>query len=296
MEFLQSLNKAVYGNYPGVQTYAEESTSWPMVTSPTDVGGLGFGYKWDMGWMSDTLDYLSHDPLYRSYQHRQLTFRNMYAFSENYVLPLSHDEVVHGKYSLVNKMRGDAWKMLANLRLLLCYQFTQPGKKLLFMGAEFAQWHEWAHDSQLDWWLLEEEPHEGISRLVADLNKLYRERPALHQTDSEPAGFEWAVVDDVDRSVFAYYRHERGTESLLVVHNMTPVPHDKYRLRVDRAGVWHEVLNSDAETYGGSGMGNLGQLESAESTDGSGEVYLELVLPPLASVVLVCPPVSDEEE
>ncbi len=292
--FLQDLNEAVYGRYPDTQTYAEESTSWPMVTGLTSAGGLGFGYKWDMGWMHDTLDYLSHDPLYRSYQHHLLTFRNMYAFSENYVLPLSHDEVVHGKHSLANKMRGDAWKMLANLRLLFCYQFTQPGKKLLFMGAEFAQWHEWAHDSQLDWWLLEEPAHRGMSRLVGDLNRFYKDQPALHRTDSDADGFEWAVVDDAERSVIAYYRHAEPDESLLVVHNLTPIPHDSYRLNVGRHGTWSEVINSDAEVYGGSGVGNARPITTTESPDG--DLHIELTLPPLASVVLTCPPQSDEEE
>ena len=299
--FLRRLNETVYLEYPDVQTIAEESTAWPMVSRPTFLGGLGFGMKWDMGWMHDTLLYMSNDPIHRSYHHHELTFRGVYAFTENFMLPLSHDEVVHGKGSLLGKMPGDEWQQFANLRLLLCQMWTQPGKKLLFMGGELAQPAEWAHEGQLDWGLGEHGSHAGISRLVGDLNRLYRDYPALHETDTRPEGFEWAVVNDSENSVLAYFRR-RGDEMLLVVHNLTPVPRHEYRIGVPGPGRWVEILNSDAEVYGGSGQGNLGGVDTGPlSVPSRGRPEsIDVTLPPLATVVLKQTPRSgrrdDEEE
>jgi 1,4-alpha-glucan branching enzyme len=285
--FLRRFNETVYLDYPDVQTVAEESTAWPMVSRPTFLGGLGFGMKWDMGWMHDTLEYMANDPVHRSYHHHRLTFRAVYAFTENFMLPLSHDEVVHGKGSLLAKMPGDEWQKFANLRLLLAQMWTQPGKKLLFMGAELGQASEWAHEGQVDWGLADHELNAGISRLVGDLNRLYRDYPALHETDCEPGGFEWAVVNDSANSVLAYFRRS-GEETLLVVHNLTPVPRDTYRIGVPGSGEWVEILNTDAEVYGGSGQGNLGGVDTGPLPvphHGRPE-SIDVRLPPLATLVL----------
>ena len=284
--FLRRLNEEVYRHHPDVQTIAEESTAWPMVSRPTYVGGLGFGLKWDMGWMHDTLLYFSRDPIYRKYHHNELTFRLLYAFNENFVLPLSHDEVVHGKGSLLAKMPGDDWQKFANLRLLYGYQYTQPGKKLLFMGAEIAQWREWNHDTSLDWHLLQYPPHEGVRRWLADLNHLARREPALYELDCSPEGFEWIDCNDAENSVLVYLRKSRRPgEELLVVCNFTPVPRQNYRVGVPAPGFWQELLNSDARDYGGSGWGNLGGVEAVPVPWHGRTWSLTLTLPPLAIVI-----------
>jgi 1,4-alpha-glucan branching enzyme len=286
--FLRRLNETVYLNYPDVQTLAEESTAWPMVSRPTFLGGLGFGFKWDMGWMHDTLEYMSLEPVHRSYHHHELTFRGVYAFTENFMLPLSHDEVVHGKASLLGKMPGDDWQQFANLRLLLAHMFTQPGKKLLFMGAELGQRAEWAHEGQLDWSLTEHAMHQGVSRLIGDLNRLYRDYPALHELDCRPEGFEWAVANDSAQSVLAHFRRASDGETLLVVHNMTPVPRHRYRVGVPAPGRWMEILNTDAPIYGGSGQGNLGGVDTGPLPvphEGKPQ-SIDLTLPPLSTVIL----------
>jgi 1,4-alpha-glucan branching enzyme len=285
--FLRRLNEEIYQSYPGVQTIAEESTAWPMVSRPTYVGGLGFGLKWDMGWMHDTLDYFAKNPVYRKYQHSSLTFRRIYAFAENFVLPLSHDEVVHGKASLLSKMPGDDWQKFANLRLLFGYMFAQPGKKLLFMGGEFGQWREWNHDASLDWHLLHSPPHQGVQRWVCDLNRAYRQHPALHWADCDPAGFEWVDCSDAEASVISLLRQgPPGTPPILAVCNFTPVPRTNYRTGVPEGGVWQELLNSDGRDYGGSGWGNLGALESAPIAAHGRPFSLMLTLPPLAMILL----------
>jgi 1,4-alpha-glucan branching enzyme len=283
IEFLRQLNLEAYKEYPGIQTYAEESTAWPMVSRPVYVGGLGFGLKWDMGWMHDTLQYFSKDPIHRPYHHNLLTFRMLYGFSENFVLPLSHDEVVHGKGSLIGKMPGDEWQRFANLRLLYGYMFAQPGKKLLFMGDEFAQVREWTHDASLEWHVLEYAVHAGVRRWVEQLNRVYRAEPALHELEIDPAGFEWVDCNDARSSVVSLLRKGRRPEdTILVVCNFTPVPRHGYRIGVPRGGVWRELLNSDAVDYGGSGIGNWGAKE-AEPVSAHGRPYsLSLTLPPLA--------------
>ena len=287
IEFMQKLNVAVYEKFPGVDMIAEESTAWPGVSKPTWVGGLGFGYKWDMGWMHDTLQYLGRDPLYRKHHHGEISFRGLYQFSENYVLPLSHDEVVHGKGSLLDRMPGDDWQRFANLRLLLANQWANPGKKLLFMGGEFGSTREWDQDEPLDWSLLEHGPHRGVQRLVTDLNLLYRSEPALHELDCEPEGFEWAEGGDAQNSVLAFLRRSAdGGRWILVVMNFTPLARSGYRVGVPRGGLWAEVLNTDAEVYGGTGVGNLGGFD-AEPTPWHGRTHsLPLTLPPLGAVFL----------
>ena len=287
IEFMQKLNVAVYEKFPGVDMIAEESTAWPGVSKPTWVGGLGYGYKWDMGWMHDTLQYLGRDPLYRKHHHGEISFRGLYQFSENYVLPLSHDEVVHGKGSLLDRMPGDAWQRFGNLRLLLANQWANPGKKMLFMGSEFGSTSEWDQDEPLDWSLLEQAPHRGIQRLVSDLNRLYKAEPALHETDCEPAGFEWAEGGDAENSVLAFFRRSAcDTRWVLAVMNFTPVVRTGYRVGVPFGGRWAEVLNTDAEVYGGSGEGNMGGLE-AEGVEWHGRAWsLPLTLPPLGAVFL----------
>ena len=261
--FLRRFNEEVYKRYPDVQTMAEESTAWPMVSRPVHLGGLGFGMKWDMGWMHDTLEYMTNDPIHRKYHHDNLTFRMKYAFSENFILPLSHDEVVYGKSSLLGKMPGDKWQKLANLRLLLGYMYTQPGKKLLFMGGEFGQWREWAHDRSLDWQLLDYPSHAGIKRWVEDLNRFYLSQPALYQRDFTPSGFEWVDCNDIEQSVVSLIRKGRGNKDVvLAVANFTPVPRLNYTIGVPQMGFWRELLNSDAREYGGSGHGNLGGVEA----------------------------------
>ncbi|HEX9452819.1 MAG TPA: 1,4-alpha-glucan branching protein GlgB, partial [Candidatus Binatia bacterium] len=260
IEFLKQFNTAVYQNYPDVQTIAEESTAWPMVSRPVYNGGLGFGLKWDMGWMHDTLDYFSQDPIYRKYHHHRLTFRMIYAFQENFVLPLSHDEVVYGKRSLLGRMPGDEWQKFANLRLLFGYMYAQPGKKLLFMGGEFGQQREWQHDQSLEWELLEQPFHAKLQRWVAELNRFYRDNRALHEVDFEPAGFEWIDCNDADSGVVSLLRKGRRDEAtVLAVCNFTPVVRTNYRVGAPCGGIWRELLNSDAKEYGGSGVGNLGE-------------------------------------
>jgi 1,4-alpha-glucan branching enzyme len=283
--FLRRCNETVYQHCPGVQTIAEESTAWPLVSRPTYVGGLGFGLKWDMGWMHDMLDYMHRDPIYRKFHHNALTFRLLYAFNENFILPLSHDEVVYGKGSLLSKMPGDAWQQCANLRLLLGYMYAQPGKKLLFMGGEFGQWWEWNHEASLDWHLLEGAPHAGLQHWVMDLNALYRRTPALHTGDCTPGGFAWIDCNDTESSVVSFLRQDQATQApLLVVCNFTPVPRLNYRVGVPCGGTWHEVLNSDARDYGGSGHGNLGAVEAAPVPYHGRPYSLMLTLPPLAIV------------
>jgi 1,4-alpha-glucan branching enzyme len=285
--FLRQLNQTVYQEAPGIQTIAEESTAWPMVSRPTYVGGLGFGLKWDMGWMHDTLEYMTKDPVHRKYHHNKLTFRQLYAGSENFVLPLSHDEVVHGKGSLLGKMPGDEWQRFANLRLLLAYLWAQNGKKLLFMGGEFGQWREWNHEESLDWHLLESPLHAGVQRWVHDLNGRYRDEPALHELDCESGGFEWIDANDSQASVLTFLRKGRSTADLfLVACNFTPVPRTNYLVGVPRGGPWREVLNSDAQIYGGSGWGNLGGLHPVPVTKHGRPRAVNLTLPPLGCLFL----------
>jgi 1,4-alpha-glucan branching enzyme len=287
IDFLRRLNAAVYERFPGVQTFAEESTAWPMVSRPTYVGGLGFGFKWDMGWMHDTLRYLGRDPVHRRFHHNDVTFRGLYAFTENYVLPLSHDEVVHGKGSLLGKMAGDDWQKFANLRLLLAYMYAQPGKKLLFMGGEFGQWREWNHDGQLDWHLLATQPHQGVMRLVADLNRVYRCEPSLFELDCDPEGYRWIDANDADASTLTFLRRARGERELVAVAcNFTPVPRPRYRFGVPRGGEWREILNTDASEYWGGGVGNLGTVR-AEAMPWHGQPFsVSVTLPPLAAVFI----------
>ncbi|MFA4904385.1 MAG: 1,4-alpha-glucan branching protein GlgB [Desulfobaccales bacterium] len=282
--FLRQFNTEVYKSYPDVQTMAEESTDWPMVSRPIYVGGLGFGLKWDMGWMHDTLRYMSVDPVYRKFHHNTLTFRMLYAFHENFLLPLSHDEVVYGKGSLLAKMPGDDWQKFANLRLLFGYMYGQPGKKLLFMGGEFGQWSEWYHEASLDWHLLDDPRHAALQRWVEDLNRVYCQEPALFAQDFSPAGFEWIDCNDVIQSVITFLRKGREGEMMLVACNFTPVPRHHYRVGVPAGGFWQEVLNSDAWDYGGSGHGNLGGQEATPIPCHGRTHSLNLTLPPLGVV------------
>jgi len=285
--FLRRLNDAVAQRVPGALMIAEESTAWPGVTQATHHGGLGFSFKWNMGWMHDTLRYLSHDPLYRSHDHHDMTFGLLYAFFERFVLPLSHDEVVHGKGSLIGRMPGDTWQRFANLRAYFGFMWTQPGKKLLFMGGEFGQDWEWDHDRQLDWAALEHPLHQGVQRLVGDLNRLYRREPALHRRDSDGEGFQWLVVDDRTNSVYAYCRQaEAGTAAIIAVCNFTPVPRERYRFGVPHGGGWCEILNTDARVYGGSNLGNGGWVQAVREPSHGQPYSLELTLPPLATVLL----------
>ncbi|HXW94028.1 MAG TPA: 1,4-alpha-glucan branching protein GlgB [Terriglobales bacterium] len=287
IDFLRQLNQEAYAQYPDIQTFAEESTAWPMVSRPLYVGGLGFGLKWDMGWMHDTLEYLRLDPIYRKYHHDKLTFRTLYGFTENFVLPLSHDEVVYGKGSLIGKMPGDEWQRFANLRLLYAYMFAQTGKKLLFMGGEFGQIHEWDHESSLDWDRLQYPMHSGLKRWVEDLNQTYRESPALHQLDTDPAGFEWIDSNDNECCVISFLRKAKfPAETIAVVCNFTPVPRLGYRVGVPSRGFWRELLNSDATEYGGSGVGNLGGGHATERPVHGRPYSLELTLPPLGALFL----------
>lgn len=285
VEFLKSLNLAVYRDHPDTQTIAEESTAWPMVSRPTHLGGLGFGLKWNMGWMHDTLQYFQNDPIYRKYHQNKLTFGVWYAFTENFVLPLSHDEVVHGKGSLIGKMPGDEWQQFANLRLLYGYMWAHLGKKLLFMGGEFGQKREWAHDSSLEWHVLQYPLHSGAKQWVRDLNRFYRETPALFQKDFSSDGFEWIDCNDTEGSTLSFLRKGATPEDVvLVVCNFTPVPRDNYRLGVPRGGQWLERLNSDAQEYGGSGIGNFGLVEAAPLPAHGRHHSLTLRLPPLAAL------------
>jgi len=283
--FLRRFNEEVYKNFPAVQTMAEESTSWPLVSRPIYAGGLGFGMKWDMGWMHDTLDYISKDPVHRKFHHNKLTFRMFYAFYENFILPLSHDEVVYGKGSLLQKMPGDTWQKFANLKLLLSYMYAQPGKKLLFMGDEFGQLNEWYHESGLDWALLDDPFHKGIQCLVIDLNRIYRSEPALHELEFDGKGFEWIDCNDSEQSSLTLVRRGVSDENVLIAaFNFTPVPRQKYRVGAPMGGFWKEILNSDAPVYGGSGQGNLGRAESQPVSFHGRPYSLEITLPPLAAV------------
>jgi 1,4-alpha-glucan branching enzyme len=285
--FLRTLNEAVYREHPDTMSVAEESTAWPQVSRPTSAGGLGFGMKWNMGWMHDTLAYFKLDPIHRKYHHGQLTFSLVYAFHENFVLPLSHDEVVYGKGSLINKMPGDTWQQFANLRALYGYMWTHPGKKLLFMGGEFGQRREWTHEGQLEWHATQQPEHAGLMRYVRDLNRLLREHPALYEVDFAHEGFEWAVSDDASASVLAFLRKpkDRGA-ALLVVCNLTPLPRQRYRIGVPMPGHWREVLNSDAADYGGSGWGNLGGVDAQTIPWHGRPCSVSLTLPPLSTLVL----------
>jgi 1,4-alpha-glucan branching enzyme len=285
--FLRRFNEEVYKNYPDVQTYAEESTAWPMVSRPVWLGGLGFGFKWDMGWMHDTLQYIHREPIHRQYHHNEILFRMVYAFTENFVLPLSHDEVVHGKGSLLSKMPGDDWQKFANLRLLYGYMFGQPGKKLLFMGDEFGQGPEWRHDVSLDWHECDHPQHAGVLRLVADLGKLYRTEPALHEMDCKHEGFFWVDCSDNHSSVISFVRKGYSSPNcILVACNFTPVPRYGYRVGVPCPGFWRELINTDAHEYGGGGQGNRGGMD-AEAQPWHGQGWsLNLTLPPLAVVFL----------
>jgi 1,4-alpha-glucan branching enzyme len=285
--FLRQLNERVYAEFPDVQTVAEESTAWPGVSRPTDVGGLGFGLKWDMGWMHDTLEYLQQDPLFRGYHHDELTFRNVYAWHENFVLPLSHDEVVHGKGSLLRKMPGDRWQQLANLRLLFGYQYAQSGKKLLFMGGEIAQPWEWDHDASVDWGLLRYDEHEGVRRWVADVNRVYRDIAAMHAFDTDPRGFEWIDGGNRSQSVLAFLRRGVGERDVVAfVGNFTPVTHERFRVGVPFGGRWREILNSDAERYFGGGVVNGEPVEAAAPGAHGREQSVEIRVPPLGCVFL----------
>ena len=291
IEFLRHFNQAVYREHPDVQTVAEESTSWPMVSRPTYVGGLGFGMKWDMGWMHDMLEYISKEPIHRKHHHNNLTFRMLYAFTENFVLALSHDEVVHLKHSLIGKMPGDAWQVFANVRVLFGYMFGQPGKKLLFMGDEFAQGHEWNPDQSLDWHLLEYPQHRGVWQWVRDLNQTYAAEPALHELDFDAAGFEWIDCNDAMQSTISFIRRGRSTSDvILAVCNFTPEPRWDYHVGVPRGGYWREILNSDASLYGGSGLGNSGGAQASPSPVHGRPFSLDITLPPLATVFFKSPP------
>ena len=283
IDFLRRLNESTYREHPDTETIAEDSTAWPMVTRPVYIGGLGFGLKWDMGWMHDTLEYFGFDPIYRGYHHQKITFRMMYAFSENYVLPISHDEVVHGKGSLINKMAGDNWKKRANMRALLGYMYGQSGKKFLFMGCEFGQFREWNHDASLDWHLLQLPEHRGLQQWVADLNALYRDEPAMHERDNDPSGFEWVDCNDVEQSIVSFlrYNHDRS-RAVLCVCNFTPIPRIGHRNGVPASERWEEILNSDASVYGGSGWGNLGGVATEMSPMHGRPESITIALPPLS--------------
>jgi 1,4-alpha-glucan branching enzyme len=289
ISFLRRMNQDAYEVHPDVQVIAEESTAWPMVSRPLYVGGLGFGMKWDMGWMHDSLRYFSKDPVHRRFHHNDLTFRMMYAFTENFVLPLSHDEIVHGKGSLIGKMPGDDWQKFANLRLLFAHMYSQPAKKMIFMGGEFGQWREWNHDQSLDWNLLDFPNHDALRRWVEDLNKAYRDIPALHELDLEPAGFEWIDCCDTEQSVLSLLRRSRSKpdEFIVAALNFTPMPRYNYRIGVPAPGHWREVLNSDAPIYGGSGQGNMGGVDAVPIPLHGRKWSVTLTLPPLGAVFLL---------
>jgi len=285
IDFLRRFNQDVYKEHPDVQTIAEESTSWPMVSRPVYLGGLGFGMKWDMGWMHDTLEYFRNDPIHRKYHHNQLTFRMLYSFHENFVLPLSHDEVVHGKGSLIGKMPGDEWQRFANLRLLFAYMYAQPGKKLLFMGDEFGQVREWGHDTSLEWDVVQYPVHHGMQAWVQQLNRFYRAEPAMHALDNTVDGFEWVDCNDNATSTISLLRKsESARDTILIVCNFTPVPREGYRVGVSHGGFWREMLNSDAREYAGSGIGNLGGVNAEEIPTHGRPFSLDLTLPPLAAL------------
>lgn len=286
INFLRRLNERIYSHYPDVMTVAEESTAWPLVSRPTYLGGLGFQQKWDMGWMHDILEYMALEPIHRKYHQTKLTFRGLYAFSENFVLPLSHDEVVYGKRSLLNKMPGDEWQRFANLRILFGYMFTTPAKKLLFMGGEFGQWNEWNHAASLDWHLLDNPLNKGVQNFVRDLNHLYKEDAALHELDFQSSGFEWIDCSDYEKSVVSFLRYSKEhKECLMIVCNFTPVVRHDYRVGVPVGGYWKEILNSDSTSYGGSGVGNLGGVEAWHTNEHGKDYTLSVTLPPLAMLV-----------
>jgi 1,4-alpha-glucan branching enzyme len=287
VSFLRRFNEEVYKRFPDVQTIAEESTAWPMVSRPTYVGGLGFGMKWDMGWMHDTLEYMSKDPVHRKFDHNKLTFRMLYAFHENFILPLSHDEVVYGKGALLKKMPGDEWQRCANLRLLFGYMYAQSAKKLIFMGGEFGQMDEWYHEKSLDWHLLQYPVHAGLQQWVADLNRLYRSEKALYERDFDPGGFAWIDCSDWQQSTLALMRRANNEDDVIIIGcNFTPVPRHNYRVGAPKAGFWREILNSDAEHYGGSGQGNMGGVEASPLPFHGLPFSLTLTLPPLGLVFL----------
>jgi 1,4-alpha-glucan branching enzyme len=289
IDFLRTLNQAVYREYPDAAMIAEESTAWPMVSRPPEMGGLGFGLKWNMGWMHDSLEYMKQDPVHRKYHHGQLTFSLIYAFNENFVLPLSHDEVVYGKGSLIGKMPGDDWQQFANLRALYGYMWAHPGKKLLFMGGEFGQRREWTHEGELEWWVAELPEHAGVKRLIRDMNRIYRSEPGLHALDFSPAGFEWVDLGNAEMSVIAFLRKAAGgAPPLLVICNFTPVARGNFLVGVPSRGLWREILNTDAREYGGSGWGNFGGVESAPVGAHGRLESVNLSLPPLATLVLRC--------
>ena len=279
VNFLQKMNAAIYGTHPGVMTIAEESTSWPKVSHPVHEGGLGFGFKWNMGFMHDTLTYMARDSIHRRHHHDDITFGLLYAYSENFVLPLSHDEVVHGKGTLLQKMSGDDWQKFATLRAYYAFMWAYPGKKLLFMGQEFAQRREWSEARALDWHLLDTPAHEGVQSLLRDLNHVYREKPALHARDCEPEGFAWLIADDAANSVFAWLRTAPGAAPIAVISNFTPVPRAGYRIPLPKDGRWREIINTDAAEYGGSGQGNGGWVEAVDG-------HAKLILPPLATILI----------
>jgi 1,4-alpha-glucan branching enzyme len=281
--FLQEMNATVYRRVPGAVTIAEESTAWPGVTRPTFLGGLGFGFKWNMGWMHDSLAYVRREAVHRQYHHNEMTFAMMYAYSERFVLPISHDEVVHGKASLAGKMPGDRWQQLANLRAYLGFMWAHPGKKLLFMGAEFAQSAEWASDRSLDWWLLEFAEHAGILAAVSDLNRVYRENPALWQLDDDPRGFEWIDANDALANVFTWLRRDAEGNAVACAVNMSPIPREHYRIGLPSSGAWDEILNTDAEHYGGSGLGNLGRIHADDEGWHGRPFSASITVPPLAA-------------
>ncbi|KEO51773.1 1,4-alpha-glucan branching protein GlgB [Thioclava pacifica] len=287
IEFLKAMNAASYGGAPGIMTVAEESTAFPGVTMPVHEGGLGFGYKWNMGWMNDSLRYFARDPIYRKHHHNELTFASSYAFSENFILPISHDEVVHGKGSMLGKMPGDDPEKFANLRAFYAFQWAHPGKKLLFMGQEFGQWSEWSHERELDWYLLNDPRHAGMRNLVRDLNRLYRETPALHWGDCDPGGFSWSAADDAEASVYVFERHAPGSEPVVIAANLTPVERT-YRIGLPQGGHWVEILNTDSGHYGGENRGNLGAVEAETFTQSHRDYSAEVYLPPL-SVVMFAP-------
>jgi 1,4-alpha-glucan branching enzyme len=289
--FLKQMNAAVHGEHPGITTIAEESTAWPGVSRPVDAGGLGFGYKWDMGWMHDSLQYFAHEPIHRSYHQSELTFRMLYAYDENFVLALSHDEVVHGKGSMIGKMPGDEWQQFANLRALYGYQYALPGKKSLFMGGEFGQRSEWSVDDELDWKVLQYPNHAGVQSWIADLNTVYRSEPAMFAQDYDPAGFQWIDASDAAASVLSLLRDADGSRPIVVVLNLTPVLREGYRIGVPSGGVWSVLLNSDDERYWGSGSGTSGNVDSEVVAMHGREQSLVLDLPPLAALYLA----PDEE-
>lgn len=286
IDFLRHLNDVVALEAPGALVIAEESTAWPGVSQSTQQGGLGFNYKWNMGWMHDSLHYIQQDPVYRAHHHNELSFGLVYAWSERFILPISHDEVVHGKHSLIDKMPGDRWQKFANLRAYLSFMWMHPGKKLLFMGCEFGQWREWNHDQQLDWYLLQYPEHQGVQKLVGDLNRLYREEPALHEQDDAPQGFQWLIGDDAINSVYAWLRWSKDGKAVLVVANFTPVPREAYAVGVPFAGRWSEVINSDADMYAGSNYGNGGEVFTQDEPRHGQPVSLSLNLPPLGVLIL----------